>query len=72
MLQHHVVFDDWFTTVSTDEKAPEDDDIEDTIWSELFNDQRFQVHFDDDDPMDGTPLSPCVFPFEHVEHLGSA
>ena len=50
--QFHVVFDDWFTTVSTDEKAPEDDDIEDTIWSELFNDQRFQVHFDDDDPMD--------------------
>ena len=48
--QFHVVFDDWFTTVSTEDKSAED--IEDVVWSQLFNDHRFQVHFDDDDPME--------------------
>ena len=49
--QFHVVFDDWFTTVSTADKSPLDD-IENEVWSQLFNDHRFQAHFDDDDPMD--------------------
>ena len=49
--QFHVVFDDWFATVSTEDKGLRDD-IEDDVWSQLFNDQRFQAHFDDDDPMD--------------------
>ena len=49
--QFHVVFDDWFSTVSTEDKAPLDD-IHDDVWSKMFNDHRFQAHFDDDDPMD--------------------
>jgi hypothetical protein len=48
--QFHVVFDDWFTTVSTEEKGL--DDIEDSVWSQMFNDHRFQALFDENDPMD--------------------
>ena len=47
--QYHVVFDDWFATVSTDEKGPEA--IDDDLWIDLLNDDRYQFHFDDDDPV---------------------
>ena len=49
--QFHVVFDDWFSTVSTEDKNVLDD-IEDDTWSQLFMDHRYQAHFDEDDPMD--------------------
>lgn len=49
--QFHVIFDDWFTTVSTEDKNA-DEDIEDKVWSQLFNDHRFLAHFDDEDPID--------------------
>ena len=48
--QFHVVFDDWFSTVSSEDKGI--DDIDDEVWSQLFMDHRFLAHFDDDDPMD--------------------
>jgi hypothetical protein len=49
--QFHVVYDDWFSTVSTEEKGTLDD-IDDDVWSQLFMDNKYQAHFDDDDPMD--------------------
>ena len=49
--QFHVIFDDWFSTVSTEDKDPTDD-IESKVWTELFNDNRFLAHFDDEDPID--------------------
>ena len=43
------MFDDWFATVSTDEKGPEA--IDDALWIDLLNDDRYQFHFDDVDPV---------------------
>ena len=48
--QFHVLFDDWFTTVSTDDKGVED--IEGETWSKLLAEDRFLAHFDDDDPIE--------------------
>ena len=49
--QFHVVFDDWFTTVDSSEVCIEEG-IESNEWVELFNNGRFLVAFDDDDPME--------------------
>jgi transposase InsO family protein len=49
--QFHVVFDDWFTTVSTEEKGVAEN-LNDAVWTELFMDNRFLAYFDDDDPME--------------------
>ena len=43
--QFQVVFDDWFTTVTTEDKD-EDDSIESPEWANLLLNQRIQVHFD--------------------------
>ena len=43
----HVVFDDWFQTVSSDiENLP---DFNDPAWKRLFGDSVYQYEFDDDD-----------------------
>ena len=49
--QFHVVFDDWFSTVDTNELNP-DDSLDDESWQELFSNERFLAHFDDEDPVD--------------------
>ena len=43
--QFHVVFDDWFTTVTT-ESQDEEDSVESPEWANLLLNQRMQVHFD--------------------------
>jgi hypothetical protein len=45
--QFHVIFDDWFATVSsqTDEDPP---DLESPAWTKLFGDSEFQYHQTDD------------------------
>ncbi|MGH3053369.1 MAG: reverse transcriptase domain-containing protein, partial [Gaiellaceae bacterium] len=48
--QFHVVFDDWFTTISTPESAI---DPHSEPWSNLFGESRFQYVFDDGDPVPG-------------------
>ena len=49
--QFHVVFDDWFATVPSDEHAlPE---FNSPTWSKLFGESRFQYYFDiDNDAID--------------------
>ena len=42
--QFHVVFDNWFTTVTTEDKD-EEDSIESPEWANLLSNQR-KVHFD--------------------------
>ena len=49
--QFHVVFDDWFTTVDSTELNP-NDSMNDEVWQELFANERFLAHFDDEDPVD--------------------
>jgi hypothetical protein len=49
--QYHVLFDDWFTTVDSSELSL-DDGIDSPQWVELFNNGKFQVAFDDDDPIE--------------------
>jgi Reverse transcriptase (RNA-dependent DNA polymerase)/GAG-pre-integrase domain len=44
--QYHCVFDDWFTTVTGDEK--QEPDLESPMWKELFAGSRYQYPFDDD------------------------
>jgi Reverse transcriptase (RNA-dependent DNA polymerase) len=61
--QYHVVFDDWFTTVTS---TPIDDPV-DPIWSELFADCRFHYQFDEDDdiildPQWNAPSPPTITP----------
>jgi hypothetical protein len=43
--QFHVVFDDWFTTVNTEDKD-EEDFIESPEWGRLLLNQRLQIYFD--------------------------
>jgi hypothetical protein len=43
--QFHVVFDDWFTSVTSEN--PEE--FENGIWEDLFMSSRYKYHFDDDD-----------------------
>ena len=43
--QFHVVFDDWFSTVSTEDKL-DDDSVESEEWTQLFVNDRIQVDFD--------------------------
>ena len=49
--QFHVVFDDWFTTVTTEVK---DDDltIDEQQWETLLLDDRFHIEFDEEDPVE--------------------
>lgn len=47
--QFHLVFDDWFTTVSTDIDNP-DLTIDEAQWDNLLADEKFMVSFDDEDP----------------------
>jgi len=49
--QYHVLFDDWFSTVDSSDQSSEDA-IESQQWEELFDNGRFQVAFDDDDPIE--------------------
>ena len=49
--QFHVVFDDWFSTVSSEDVGP-GDSIDEDVWTTIFVDHRYQATFDDDDPMD--------------------
>jgi hypothetical protein len=43
--QFHVVFDDWFTSVTSEN--PEE--FDNGIWENLFMSSRYKYHFDDDD-----------------------
>jgi hypothetical protein len=53
--QFHVVFDDWFATVSSDsDKLP---DFQSPEWSQLFGDSVYQYPFDDDDLADAIELT---------------
>ncbi|GAX26628.1 hypothetical protein FisN_UnNu100, partial [Fistulifera solaris] len=48
--QFHVVVDDWFATVSN--VVNEDDSVDPETWADIFASSRFQVFFDEDDPID--------------------
>jgi hypothetical protein len=48
--QYHVVFDDWFATVSTNVDALPD--FNTTRWARLFGDSRFQYPFDENNEGD--------------------
>ena len=48
--QFHVVVDDWFATVSN--VVGEDDFVDPESWADIFASSRFQVFFDEDDPVD--------------------
>jgi hypothetical protein len=43
--QFHIIFDDWFTSVSSSSTSDELD----SSWLTLFSDSKYQYHFDDDD-----------------------
>ena len=47
--QFHVVFDDWFSTVDSNEMSTEDDIVGEQ-WNQLLSESRFHVLFDEDDP----------------------
>jgi hypothetical protein len=50
--QFHVVFDDWFTTVSSTAERDEAEPIDGDTWTNLLmSDDRMQVAFDDTDPV---------------------
>ena len=49
--QFHVVFDDWFSTVNSDEMSP-DDDVQGKQWTDLFQGSRFLTLFDEGDPVE--------------------
>ena len=49
--QFHVVFDDWFTTVSSISDREDQEPIDGETWTNLLADQRIQVAFDEDDPV---------------------
>jgi hypothetical protein len=50
--QFHVVFDDWFTTVSSTAERDEAEPIDGDTWTNLLmSDDRMQVAFDDADPV---------------------
>jgi hypothetical protein len=40
--QFHVVFDDWFTTLNTDDQD-EEESIESSEWAEFLLNQRLQI-----------------------------
>ena len=46
--QFHVVFDDWFSTVSSEPDGKEEA-IDSDEWNSLLVNGKFQVHFDDED-----------------------
>jgi hypothetical protein len=51
--QFHVVFDDWFTSVSSEDSSMDSEEsLEGKAWTELFMDNRFLAYFDDDDPIE--------------------
>jgi hypothetical protein len=50
--QYHIVFNDWFATVSTNVDALTD--FNTTRWARLFGDSRYQFPFNDDDNNDAT------------------
>ena len=45
--QFHVVFDDWFTTVTT--SVDDLPDFNSTAWSKMFGDREYQFIRDEDD-----------------------
>jgi len=49
--QFHVVFDDWFTTVSSTGEREEGDPIDGEAWTNLLLNDRIQVGFDEEDPL---------------------
>ena len=49
--QFHVVFDDWFTTVSSKDDNGEEP-IDGEAWTDLLMSQRFQVMFDEQEPLE--------------------
>jgi len=49
--QFHVVFDDWFSTVSSDGEA-KDDELESPEWINMFSNERFQVALDPDEDIE--------------------
>ena len=49
--QFHVVFDDWFTTVSSKPDGSEEP-IDGDDWTNLLMSDRFLVHFDEDDSVE--------------------
>lgn len=48
--QFHVVVDDWFATVSN--VVGEEESVDPESWANIFASSRFQVIFDEDDPID--------------------
>ena len=49
--QFHVVFDDWFSTVSTEELST-DEPLDGELWTDLLMNERFQFMFDETDAME--------------------
>jgi hypothetical protein len=49
--QFHVLYDDWFTTVGTDAQG-DPEPIDDEKWTELLGEERFQVAFDGNEPVE--------------------
>ena len=49
--QFHVVFDDWFTTVSSMADRDDEDPIDGDTWTDLLISDRIQIEFDEDDPV---------------------
>ena len=50
--QFHVVIDDWFTTVSSIADRDEAEPIDGDTWTNLLLNERIQVAFDEDDPVE--------------------
>ena len=50
--QFHVVFDDWFSTVSSITSREEPEPIDGETWTNLLMNDRIQVAFDEDDPVE--------------------
>ena len=49
--QFHIVYDDWFSTVSS-MNGGEEEPLDGDTWSNLLMNQRFQVLFDEQDPVE--------------------
>jgi len=49
--QFHILYDDQFTTVDSSELSLEDN-LDSPQWTELFNNGKYQIAFDEDDPIE--------------------
>ena len=65
--QYHVVFDDWFNTVSSSEGAQVDFDHDD--WYHMFGMETYQYVPDFTDLSDGSPAINNDEALEHEHHL---